>query len=309
MKPPTLSTGDELTADFVNRYMVHESGAWRTWTPTVLQNGSITVTTVNEAKYAVVGRLCVFMFDLTLGSTGTANYFVRVSTPLQSSSRFRAQSIPYDANVDGLAYGNTVGTCSFTDSSSASAVTPRAMLTDGTADYFVVPTSTAVGSGDRLEGVGWIELANDEHDVTVSVGDELEADVVNDAIRREGDAWTTYSPQVRQGGTALTRTVNHARYARIGRIAFFQARVTLGASGTASNLIRIGLPALAANTGDTVGRGLIYDDSATRWYDCTLQLDDTIFIRFEDSFAGGLTSPTLASGDEIWVAGTYETAS
>jgi hypothetical protein len=66
----TSWTGAALTQTDINTYLMGEGGAWSTWTPTVTQSGSVTVT-VNRASYARYGRTIHATAFLTVTGAGT----------------------------------------------------------------------------------------------------------------------------------------------------------------------------------------------------------------------------------------------
>jgi hypothetical protein len=78
-------TSAVLTASDVNTYLMGEGGAWTSWTPTVTQSGSVTVT-VTRAKYARYGRTIHFTCQVSVTGTGTASNPIYVSLPVTAVS-------------------------------------------------------------------------------------------------------------------------------------------------------------------------------------------------------------------------------
>lgn len=65
----TSPNADDTYNEFDARYLLRE--AWRSWTPTVTQSGSVTVT-ITYARYIVLARLVVVQARLAVTGTGTA---------------------------------------------------------------------------------------------------------------------------------------------------------------------------------------------------------------------------------------------
>jgi hypothetical protein len=84
MAQKTWVAGDVVTAADTNLYLSGEGGAWSTWTPTVTQSGSVTVT-VNTATYGRWGRMIICRMQVTVTGSGTgANAIVVGGLPATS---------------------------------------------------------------------------------------------------------------------------------------------------------------------------------------------------------------------------------
>jgi hypothetical protein len=132
------------------------------------------------------------------------------------------------------------------------------------------------------------------------------------------EQWTAYTPTLNQGG-AVTKTVNYARYTKIGRTVTAAFELTVTGAGVANNAIQVGLPFLPVY-GVMTGPVLFYDASAAAGYISGANLDSTtpIFQMWatgsatSPAFLGGSASPfgsALASGDVIRGTVTYEATS
>ncbi len=84
MAQKTAWNGATLTESDINTYLMGEGGAWRTWTPTLTQSGTVTAT-VNHAVQARWGRLIVAAFRLTVTGSGTGSNAVTVSLPVTAA--------------------------------------------------------------------------------------------------------------------------------------------------------------------------------------------------------------------------------
>lgn len=127
-------------------------------------------------------------------------------------------------------------------------------------------------------------------------------------------AWTAYTPTLLQSVT-VTKTTTSARWVRQGRTIHFQAALAVTGSGTAGQNITIGLPVTAQASAIAIGgSGRIFDSSAsvsfTGYAETSSTTTASIVIDGANGYAGaaGMTAG-LASGDIVWVAGTYEAAS
>jgi hypothetical protein len=80
-------TSAVLTASDVNTYLMGEGGAWTSWTPTVTQSGSVTVTT-NHARYARYGRTIHAIALVTVTGAGTASNDILMSLPVSAAAAY-----------------------------------------------------------------------------------------------------------------------------------------------------------------------------------------------------------------------------
>lgn len=128
-------------------------------------------------------------------------------------------------------------------------------------------------------------------------------------------AWTDYTPTLTQSG-AVTKTVTSARWVRAGRRVSFQVVLTATGSGTANNVVLVGLPVAAVATLLPMGSGMIFDTSASTFYSGLLlggaSASVAQIVANGNVIGLGGTSAVfaaaLASGDIIYAAGTYEAA-
>lgn len=139
---------------------------------------------------------------------------------------------------------------------------------------------------------------------------------VNTYCKHTGDAWNTWTPTVTQSGS-VTVTVTRATYWRAGRAIHFQASLAVTGSGTGANPILMSLPVTAASSGHPItGGGYIYDATVGN-YPGVAYLNSSTTVGLISSTAGAglglLGSITLtaglASGDSVFICGTYEAAS
>ena len=95
-----------LTAADINTYLMGEGGAWTTWTPTVTQSGSVTVTN-SRSRFARYGRTIHFTTFLTVTGSGTGANVIRISLPVTAAAGSEpAAGVGYvfDASVGGGTY-------------------------------------------------------------------------------------------------------------------------------------------------------------------------------------------------------------
>ena len=101
MAQKTFVSGDVLTAADTNLYLMHEGGAWTSWTPTwtylTLGNGTV------SALYARASRLITWKLKLTFGSTTSVSGGIRFELPVAAAT--------------GVEFDNSFGT--FVDASSS----------------------------------------------------------------------------------------------------------------------------------------------------------------------------------------------
>jgi hypothetical protein len=139
---------------------------------------------------------------------------------------------------------------------------------------------------------------------------------INTYLMHEGGAWTTWTPTLTQSGS-VTVTVTRATYARSGRKIEFHASLAVTGTGTGANPILMSLPVTAASSGHPInGVGYIYDATVGN-YPGIAYLNSTTTVGLISSTAGaglGLLgqitlTAALASGDSVFISGTYQAAS
>ena len=124
--------------------------------------------------------------------------------------------------------------------------------------------------------------------------------------------WVSYTPQVDQGASVnIAKTVNYAKYLRVGNLVMVQLNLTFTAGGTGGSAVTITLPSgLTATNGLQIGNGMIYDASAASGYHASVYIVSGK-IQFSGDWSGNATwgvipNIALASGDNITLNATYE---
>jgi hypothetical protein len=102
----TSWTGAALSQTDINTYLMHEGGAWSTWTPAIVQSGSVTAT-VTTARYARAGRLIHFQAVLAVTGTGSASNIVTISLPVTANAASVVGGVGYiyDASTGFVHHG------------------------------------------------------------------------------------------------------------------------------------------------------------------------------------------------------------
>ena len=131
------------------------------------------------------------------------------------------------------------------------------------------------------------------------------------------NAWTAYTPTLTQLG-AVTKTVDYARYQRVGRWITVELSLTATGAGTAANPILVGLPVAAASLPllQTLGIMNFFDASTGLRHVATANRDTASTLSFLSTVStanslfgsGGAFGLAMAAGDVISVAATYEAA-
>ena len=150
MAQKTWVAGDVVTAADTNLYLSGEGGAWSTWTPTVTQSGSVTVTNT-RSRFARYGRTIHFVTHLTVTGTGTASNSIAISLPVTAASANEA--------------GGGVG---YVFDSSAGIYYPGNILISTTATFNMMTTEAAASS--PLLGVSGFTAALAVNDVIRAAG-------------------------------------------------------------------------------------------------------------------------------------------
>lgn len=129
-------------------------------------------------------------------------------------------------------------------------------------------------------------------------------------------AWTSYTPTLTQSVT-VTKTVNYARYMKVGRMVTCAVNLGVTGAGTAANAVVLGLPLTSAVASATpCGTGFIFDSSTGLAYPALVLLDSTTAVQFLSTQstgvarlgAGGSWALALANADSVNAVFTYESA-
>lgn len=126
--------------------------------------------------------------------------------------------------------------------------------------------------------------------------------------------WTDYTPTLTQS-IAVTKTINYARYIRIGRLIVAQVYLTITSAGTGGNPVVVGLPFAASNTtvatASTIG-SFSYQDTGTASYSGTANFTSSTTVagqaHNQGAFIGQAPSFTTANTDIVSIMVSYEAA-
>lgn len=126
------------------------------------------------------------------------------------------------------------------------------------------------------------------------------------------DAWTAYTPTLTQSVT-VTKTVEYARYTKVGRLTIVQLSLAVTGAGTAANAVVVGMPFDTVNF-RCVGTGGIFDSSAGLWYTGMANRSGAATFNIQGSgvgsaFGSATFTAALASGDVVTADLTFEAAS
>jgi hypothetical protein len=128
-------------------------------------------------------------------------------------------------------------------------------------------------------------------------------------------AWQPFTP-------ALLQSINvnylptYSAYTQVGKITTAAVTMPVTSTGVASNVVRFSLPVTAARSSGVIGRGYVYDMSASTYYSGVVVLDTVSYAKlvrlgpstgFVGVTGGGFTA-ALVSGDVVTYTVTYEAA-
>lgn len=139
-------------------------------------------------------------------------------------------------------------------------------------------------------------------------------DEIYDETLAKFGAWTNYTPSLVQGVT-VNKTVGHARYLKIGRMVIVRLYLQITSSGTAANVIHVGLPPFLSTANNIPdGNWYFYDASSTNNYTgaahCTSATTAGGILHGSPVVLGqtnGVGVPNqLVSGDVLAMRLTYE---
>jgi hypothetical protein len=123
----------------------------------------------------------------------------------------------------------------------------------------------------------------------------------------------SYTPTLAQGASSnIAKTINEARYVRVGSWVFWWVHLSATAAGTSGAAVTWTLPVTASGhaTSSNVGAALFYDASGSTRYQGGAELvsTTTVGISADGAYTGLLgANPSLAvaSGDIIRASGYY----
>lgn len=137
MAQKTSWAGAVLSESDINTYLMHEGGAWSTYTPTLTQSGAVTKT-VTYASWGRAGRFIYGWVVLAVTGSGTANNAITVGLPVAA-----AQS------------SGAIGSAGWVDSSSAQQPAILELVTTTTArlrDTTIATASLFLGQTGSSNG-------------------------------------------------------------------------------------------------------------------------------------------------------------
>jgi hypothetical protein len=152
----TSWTGAALTQTDINTYLMHEGGAWTTWTPAITQSGSVTCT-VSRAVYARAGRMITFVMNVSITGSGTGGNIITSTLPVAASTAFDIMGTGYvydsSANIYYPAF--------LSGDASTSKVAFNSTTANGaTIGLGAAVMTAALASGDGIRAYGTYEAAS-----------------------------------------------------------------------------------------------------------------------------------------------------
>ena len=131
---------------------------------------------------------------------------------------------------------------------------------------------------------------------------------VRDNLKAVGDAWTSYTPTVSNwtGGNGTSS----GAYILAGKLVHFRVKFVFGSTSTAAGNFAATLPVTAVAARTFAFTAGAYDTSGTAHYGLTSLATSTtgLIVKQVDTNLSATVPFTWATGDEIYVSGTYEAA-
>lgn len=128
------------------------------------------------------------------------------------------------------------------------------------------------------------------------------------------NAWTSYTPVLKQGTTTVSATVDYAKYMQVGKTVHLQVRVTATGTGSAGTEIFISPPSglTPVNTHpSTIGTFMLLDAGTAYFVGvCSYFGTNIAGTSYNSQDFMGKNSPnmTIASNDQVSINVTYEVA-
>lgn len=128
-------------------------------------------------------------------------------------------------------------------------------------------------------------------------------------------AWTPYEPLLYQSGT-IAKSIQLARWTKIGRMIVGHVMVTATATGTSGVKVEIGMPDYPESASQICGHGLFYDSDAGKvyvveaiWSNTASALASLSADQTNGSQVGVDPALALGNNDQVRLSFTYETSS
>lgn len=126
--------------------------------------------------------------------------------------------------------------------------------------------------------------------------------------------WTSYTPTLTQAGS-VSKTVNYARYFKLGRFVVAQCSLAVTGSGSSATAVTVSLPVTAATSNIIVGTFYLVDATGPTVYIGAAALASTGTVAGVANGTNGNAlgvagfTAALASGDAVFMSITYEAVS
>ena len=140
--------------------------------------------------------------------------------------------------------------------------------------------------------------------------DDIEA-VLTAGFPVDTGAWTSYTPTWLQGATNITKTVNYAKYMKVGRMVVASVQMTATGAGTASNQLTVSLPFTRAAGANVMGSFWFNDTGVGGGAGTVVPTSNTTVAFLIGGFPTGTLgtfgfTAAIASGDYLLFVVTYE---
>jgi len=161
MPDKTWVAGDVVTAADTNTYLTHTGEQWVSFTPTLYQSNTLSVSvtnTVTKARYFRAGRMIHFEIVLNVTATGTAGNLLGITLPVAAATT-------------GVALN---GSCLLYDVSAVLYYAALPQLFSGSTTIMTFVSTSAAASADPRLGVSTFTVALGNNDV-IAVSGSYEA--------------------------------------------------------------------------------------------------------------------------------------
>ena len=126
-------------------------------------------------------------------------------------------------------------------------------------------------------------------------------------------AWTSFNPQLDQGTSNISKTINYCKYIKLGKTVIANGYIAVTANGTAGANVTLTLPLAAASAGQPIGSFIIYGSSGnvnfagTTWALTTTQMAFRSDASNFESYFGNQPNRAIVNIDSIGFSIAYET--
>jgi hypothetical protein len=158
---------------------------------------------------------------------------------------------------------------------------------------------------------GWPVPTSTDYVADGAVAIEALGDAIDTSVGSGLLAWTSFTPTLSQGtSTNISKTINYAKYAKLGKLVFCNIRLTSTGTGQSGQPVFVSLPITLATSSIPIGSGEFFDSGVNNYVGYVFAPSTTtaglVTHNNSENFLGTNPNFAVANGDTINLCLTYE---